>query len=133
MSRDHQQWSQEDYNMENSIALRDQGIIRTQNQIRQRSLQNMSIGEIYPSTRQEESYGQSRRWLPELRESSPYATLMRQRFSTQRPSARNVMDNNDDTHMDIEECPVADPFAERTGRELQGQEAPIVQQLSKGL
>lgn len=55
ISRGHQQQLQEYYSMENSMALRDQGIPRTQIQNRQRSSCDIPISDLFISTRREES------------------------------------------------------------------------------
>ncbi|KAH8154690.1 uncharacterized protein LAJ45_01221 [Morchella importuna] len=133
MSRAHQQRSEEDYNMESSIALRDRGILETQAKRRHRKERDVPIGSLFTSTRQEESYGQARRRQVDHREFSPYVTPIRERFSTQRHSMPRVMDDDDDTNMDVEERRVENPFGDLIGQRVQRQGAPVVQQLSRGI
>ncbi|KAH8154695.1 uncharacterized protein LAJ45_01226 [Morchella importuna] len=133
MSRAHQQRSEEDYNMESSIALRDRGILETQAKRRHRKERDVPIGSLFASTRQEESYGQARRRQADHREFSPYVTPIRERSSTQRPSVPRVMDDDEDTNMDVEERRVENPFGDLIGQEVQRQGAPVVQQLSRGI
>lgn len=119
--------------MENSITLKDRGIVETQAKKCHRRDREMPISDLFRLTKPAESYGQPRRRQGYYRDYSSYKTPIRERSHIPRPSVPRVMDEDEDTNMDVKERRTENPFGEIIGQEIERRGAPVVQQLSRGL